>query len=69
MTLRRWHCKPADEGLDALPSDGCHAHGHGLGGGEPVRVVVTGGKVAHVVDVAEEEGHWAELPQAAACRT
>lgn len=24
-------CKPANEGFDAFSSDGCHAHGHGLG--------------------------------------
>lgn len=60
---------PADEGLDALSSDRCHAHGHGLGGSEPIGVVITGSKVAHVVDITEEEGHWAELPQATACCT
>lgn len=53
---------PADEGFDAFTSDRCHAHGHGLRGGEPVGVIVTGGKVAHVVDVTEQEGHGAELP-------
>lgn len=52
---------PADEAFDAVTSDRCHAHGHGLGGGEPVGVVITGGKVAHVVDVTEQEGHGAEL--------
>lgn len=66
--MRRRRHKPADEGFDAFPSDGRHAHGHWLGGGEPVRVVVTGGEVAHVVDVTEEEGHRAELPQAATSR-
>lgn len=54
--------KPADEGFDAFTSDGCHAHGHGLRGGEPVGVVIAGGKVAHIVDVTEQEGHGAELP-------
>lgn len=53
---------PADEGFDAFTSDRCHAHGHGLRGGEPVGVIITGGKVAHVVDVTEQEGHGAELP-------
>lgn len=53
---------PADEGFDAFTSDRCHAHGHGLRGGEPVGVVITGGKVAHIVDVTEQEGHGAELP-------
>lgn len=61
--------EPADEGLDALSSDWCHAHGHGLRGSEPVGVVITGCKVAHVVDIAEEEGHWTELPQTTACCT
>ena len=59
---------PADEGPDVVPSDGSHGHGHGLRGGQPVRVVVAGGEVADVVDVTEEEGHGAELPQAAARR-
>lgn len=53
---------PADERFDAFAGDGCHAHGHGLRGGEPVGVVITGGEVAHIVDVAEQEGHGAELP-------
>lgn len=60
---------PADERFDAFTSDGCHGHGHGLRGGEPVGVVITGGKVAHVVDVTEQEGHGAELFQTAAGRT
>lgn len=59
---------PADEGPDAVPGDGSHGHGHGLRGGQPVGVVVAGGEVADVVDVTEEEGHGAELPQAAARR-
>lgn len=59
---------PADEGPDAVPGDGRHGHGHGLGRRQPVRVVVPGREVADVVDVAEEEGHGAELPQAAAGR-
>lgn len=57
---------PADERLDALSSDGGHGHGHGLRRGQPVRVVVAGGKVADVIDVAEHEGHGAEPAQAAA---
>lgn len=32
---------PANKGFDAFTSDRCHAHGHGLRGGEPVGVVVT----------------------------
>ena len=59
---------PADEGPDVFPGDGRHGHGHGLRRGQPVRVVIAGGEVADVVDVAEEEGHGAELPQAAARR-
>ena len=59
---------PADEGPDVLPGDGSHGHGHGLRGGQPVRVVVAGRKVADVVDVTEEEGHGAELAQTAARR-
>lgn len=60
---------PADEGFDAVPGDGCHAHGHWLRRGEPVGVVVTRRKVANVVDVAEQERHGAELSEATACRT
>lgn len=63
------HSTPADEGFDAFTSDGCHAHGHGFRGGEPVGVIITGRKVTHVVDVTEQEGHGAELPQTAARRT
>jgi len=62
------HCTPADERLDALSSDGGHGHGHGLGCGQPVGVVVAGGKVADVVDIAEHEGHGAEPAQTAAGR-
>lgn len=57
--------KPADEGFNALAGDWSHAHGHGLWRGEPVRIVITRCKVTYVVDVAEEERHRAELPQAA----
>ena len=56
---------PADVGFDALSSDGVHGHGHGFRRGQPIGVVVAGGKVTDVVDVAEEEGHGAELPQTA----
>jgi len=55
---------PADVRLDALPTD--WGHGHGLRRGQPVGVVVTGGEVADIVDVAEHEGHGAESSQAAA---
>ena len=57
---------PADERLDILSSDGGHGHGHGLGRGQPVGVVVAGGEVADIVDVAEHEGHGAEPAQTAA---
>lgn len=62
---RLTHRTPADERPDVVPGDGRHGHGHGLGRGQPVGVVVPGGKVAHVIDVAEEEGHRTELAQAA----
>lgn len=62
------HCTPANEGPDVVPGDGCHGHGHGLRRGQPIGVVVSGGEVADVVDVAEEEGHRAELAQTAARR-
>lgn len=60
---------PADERLDALSSDGGHGHGHGLWRGQPIGVVVAGGEVADVVDVAEHERHGAEPAQTAASRT
>lgn len=60
---------PADVRLDALSSDGGHGHGHRFGRGQPIRVVVAGGEVADVVDVAEHERHGAEPAQAAASRT
>lgn len=59
---------PADVRLDALSSDGGHGHGHGFRCGQPVGVVVAGGEVADVVDVAEHEGHGAEPAQTAAGR-
>lgn len=59
---------PANEGPNVVPRDGRHGHGHGLWRGQPVRVVVPGGEVADVVDVAEEERHRAELAQTAAGR-
>lgn len=62
------HGTSADKRPDVVPSDGRHGHGHGLRRGQPVGVVVAGGEVAHVVDVAEQEGHRAELAQAAAGR-
>jgi len=39
-------------------------HGKRRVGGQPVRLVVAGGVVAHVVHVAEQEGHGAEAGQA-----
>ncbi len=61
QTIQRNH-KPADEGFDALTGNRGHAHGHGLWRGEPVGIVITRSKVTYIVDVAEEERHWAELP-------
>jgi len=52
--------------LNGLAGDGVHHHGHGLLGGQPVGVVVALREVAHVVGVAEQVGHGAELAQAAA---
>lgn len=65
---RLTHCTPANKWPNIVPSDGRHGHGHGLRGGQPVGVIVPGGEVADVVDVAEEEGHGAELAQAASSR-
>ena len=59
---------PADERLDALSGDGGHGHGHGLRRGQPVGVVIAGGEIADIVDVAEHEGHGAEPAQTAAGR-
>ena len=59
---------PANEWSDIVTGDGRHRHGHGLRGGQPVGVVISGGEVAHVVDVTEQEGHRAELAQAAPSR-
>ena len=42
-------------------------HGKGSVGGEPVGLVVTAGIVAHIVHVAEHEGHGAEARQARPC--
>jgi len=39
----------------------CHHHRHRLGCAEPVAIVVTIGIVAHVIQVAEQEGHSREL--------
>lgn len=62
------HRTPANERSDIVAGDGRHRHGHGLRGGQPVGVVISGGEVAHVVDVTEQEGHRAELAQAAPSR-
>lgn len=62
------HRTPADKRPDVVPGNGGHRHGHGLRSGQPVGIVVAGGEVADVVDVAEEERHRAELTQAAAGR-
>lgn len=39
-----------------------HHHGHGLGGAQPVTVVIPAGVITHVVEVTEEVGHGGELP-------
>lgn len=57
---------PADEGLDALPTQRLHAHWHRFRRGEPIGVVVPRSEVADIVDVAEHEGHGAEAAEAAA---
>lgn len=59
---------PADVRLDALSGEGSHGHGHGFRRGQPVGVVVAGGEVTDVVDVAEHKGHGAEPAQTAASR-
>ena len=57
---------PRDELLDLLRLDGGHHLRHGLGGAEPVAVVVATGVVAYVVQVAEHEGHSRESLKARA---
>lgn len=46
--------------LDLGSSDVLHGHWHLLGSGQPVRVVVSRGNVALLVEVAEHEWHGAE---------
>lgn len=62
------HRTPANERSNIVPSDGCHGHRHGLRGGQPVGIIISGGEVADIVDVAEQEGHGTELAQAASSR-
>lgn len=57
---------PGNESSQLLAVDGRHGHRHWLGRRQPIRVVVTAGVVAHVVQVAEQERHRVELLQAAA---
>lgn len=59
---------PANKRPNVVPSDGCHRHWHGLRSGQPVGIVISGGEVADIVDIAEQEGHRTELAQAASSR-
>lgn len=57
----RWriaHRTAANVGLDAALHHGHHRDQ--LVRRQPIGAVVSAGKVAHIVDVAEEEGHCAE---------
>lgn len=63
------HNTPADEGLDARPSQWLHAHRHWLGGWQPVGIVIPWCKVTNIVDVAEHEGHGAETSKTAPSST
>lgn len=60
---------PANEGLNAGPSQGLHAHRHWLGGWQPVGIVIPWCKVTDIVDVAEHEGHGAETSKTAPSST
>lgn len=62
------HRTPANKWSNVVPGDGCHRHWHGLRSGQPVGIIISGGEVADVVDIAEQEGHRAELAQAASSR-
>lgn len=52
---------PRDKSRQLASSDGSHRHRHGFGGREPIGVVVATSVVANVIEVAEQEGHRAEL--------
>lgn len=56
---------PANKRSNIFPGDGCHRHWHGRWSGQPVGIVISGGEVADIVDIAEQEGHRTELAQAA----
>lgn len=60
---------PANEWLDALPSQWLHAHWHRLWGWQPVGIVIPWCKVTNIVDVAEHEGHGAETSKTAPSST
>lgn len=62
------HRTPANKWSDIVPSDGCHRHRHGLRRGQPVGIVISGGEVTDIVDIAEQERHRTELAQAASSR-
>lgn len=59
---------PANKRPDIVPRDGCHRHRHGLRRGQPVGIVISGGEVADIVDIAEQERHRTKLAQAASSR-
>lgn len=60
---------PANERLDALPSQWLHAHRHRLRRWQPVGIVIPWCKVTNIVDVAEHEGHGAETSKTAPSST
>lgn len=59
---------PANKRSNIFPGDGCHRHWHGCWSGQPVGIIISGGEVADIVDIAEQEGHRTELAQAASSR-
>lgn len=62
------HRTPANKRPDIVPCDGRHRHWHGLRRGQPVGIVISGGEVADIVDIAEQERHRTKLAQAASSR-
>lgn len=55
----------ADEFLDISSHDGRHCHRHRFRSAQPVAVVVSRSKIAHIVQTAEQERHGAEATKTA----
>lgn len=59
------HRTPADEVPQSVPRDEGHVALHGLVGGQPIGVVVSGGVATGAVGVTEQEGHGGKTRQTA----